>query len=325
MKRRFFSMLWILAILALVLGLAACNKPATDAPTGDPAGTPTDAPTGDPTGIPTDAPTGDPTGAPTDAPTGDPAGTQTDAPTGDPTSTPTNTPTNKPTDPAPDDEVIIEELLTGGDFWAENGRNGAKITVCATFSEGADAIFDRLELYKGDVLVLVDDTFEGFGEYPDLNTKTQYTVKLYYSSEEKGYSGKVKEFALTTPAYDLPEVDGYSSERNVVVGNHAIFHFAVEKYTDLVYYDIIVRGYDQNDAYFAPFILEMLDDPGLLGKLEQGADKEHSHPGSALWEAQDAMDRYLAYLQAWEHKERAGYPEETWREIAATQAQYTMN
>ena len=218
--------------------------------------------------------------------------------------------------------VTVEEFLLGAELVAENGKNGAKITVCATISYDANAFFDRVELYDGETLVLTDDEFEGFDEYDNLNSKTEYLVKMYYSSDEHGYTDRVKEIRVTTPAYELPDVDGYGSDKNVVVGKHAIYNFNIEKYVDLKYYDVIVRGYVQNDAYFAPFIVEMLENPNLLAELEQRANDRYVSADGYVWEAQYYMDEYLAYLQAWEHKEYAGYADSKWREIASSNRQY---
>ena len=65
---------------------------------------------------------------------------------------------------------------------------------------------------------------------------TEYTIKIYYSSEAHGYEGQVVEMTVTTPKYELPEIDAYGSDNSVVVGNHALFGFEVERYTDLKYY-----------------------------------------------------------------------------------------
>ena len=219
-------------------------------------------------------------------------------------------------------EVIVFEDMLRGELAAEDGKNGAKITVCAYIENDMSAYFERLEVYDGEKLVLTDNEYSGFAEYYGLNSKTEYTVKLYYASEDQGYTGCVKEVSVTTPAYTLPEIDVYDSENNVVVGKHALFSFNIEKYTDLKYYDVIVRGFTQNDAYFAPFIVEMLDDPTLLNRLQTESDKHYMRPGGYIWEAQHYMDVYLDYLQAWEHKERMGYSDNRWREIAASQNQY---
>ena len=219
-------------------------------------------------------------------------------------------------------EVVVFEDILGGELAARDGRNGAKITVCAYIENDMSAYFERLEVYDGKTLVLTDNEYAGFAEYYDLNSKTEYTVKLYYASEEQGYTGRVKELQVTTPAYTLPEIDVYDSENNVVVGKHALFSFNIEKYTDLKYYDVIVRGFTQNDAYFAPFIVEMLDDPALLNRLQNESDKHYMRPGGYIWEAQHYMGIYTDYLQAWEHKEHSGYSDDRWREIAASQDQY---
>ena len=220
-----------------------------------------------------------------------------------------------------DTNVTVDIFWLEGELYTENGRNGAKITVGANISD-ISAHFERLEIYNGQTMVLTDNEFEGFSEYCDLNSKTEYTVKMYYSSEQNNYSGRVTEAKVTTPAYDLPDVDAYSSEKNVAVGKHAIFNFTIEKYVDLKYYDITVRGYEHNDAYFAPFIVEMLDDPGLLDALREQSDKHYMRPGGYVWEAGHYMDIYLDYLLAWEHKERNGYADDRWREIASSEKQY---
>ena len=231
----------------------------------------------------------------------------------------TNNDTNDETKEA---VVIVDEELLRGELAAKNGKNGAKITVFAYIDHDTSAYFERLEVYDGQTLILTDNQYEGFAEYYDLNSKTEYTVKLYYASEEQGYTGRVKEVNVTTPAYTLPEIDVYDSENNVVVGKHALFSFNIEKYTDLKYYDVIVRGFTQNDAYFAPFIVEMLDDPTLLDRLQNESDKHYMRPGGYIWEAQHYMGIYTDYMQAWEHKERTGYLDDRWREIAASQDQY---
>ena len=222
----------------------------------------------------------------------------------------------------PDAVVIVDEYFLGGELVAQNGKNGAKITVLAYIENDVSAYFERLEIYNGQTLVLTDNEFEGFSEYYDLNSKTEYTIKLYYASEDHGYTGRVKEVSVTTPAYKLPEIDVYDSENNVVVGKHALFSFNIEKYTDLKYYDVIVRGFTQDDAYFAPFIVEMLDDPTLLDRLQNESDKHYMRPGGYIWEAQHYMNVYTDYWQAWEHKERMGYSDDRWREIAASEKQY---
>ena len=222
----------------------------------------------------------------------------------------------------PDAVIIVDEYFLRGELVAENGKNGAKITVLAYIENDVSAYFERLEIYNGQTLVLTDNEFEGFSEYYDLNSKTEYTIKLYYASEDHGYTGRVKEVSVTTPAYKLPEIDVYDSENNVVVGKHALFSFNIEKYTDLKYYDVIVRGFTQDDAYFAPFIVEMLDDPTLLDRLQNESDKHYMRPGGYIWEAQHYMNVYTDYWQAWEHKERMGYSDDRWREIAASEKQY---
>ena len=249
--------------------------------------------------------------------------TTTDDTTNDDTTNDTTDDTNnEPNDDAKEAVVIVDEELLRGELAAENGKNGAKITILAYIDNDTSAYFERLEVYDGQTLVLTDNEYEGFAEYYDLNSKTEYTVKLYYASEDQGYTGRVKEVSVTTPAYTLPEIDVYDSESNVVVGKHALFSFNIEKYTDLKYYDVIVRGFTQNDAYFAPFIVEMLDDPTLLDRLQNDSDKHYMRPGGYIWEARYYMDIYLDYLQAWEHKERMGYSDNRWREIAASQDQY---
>ena len=239
--------------------------------------------------------------------------------TADDTNNDTNDDTNNETKEA---VVIVDEELLCGELAAQNGKNGAKITVLAYIDNDTSAYFERLEVYDGQTLVLTDNEYEGFAEYYDLNSKTEYIVKLYYASEDHGYTGRVKEVNVTTPAYTLPEIDVYDSENNVVVGKHALFSFNIEKYTDLKYYDVIVRGFTQNDAYFAPFIVEMLDDPTLLDRLQSDSDKHYMRPGGYIWEAQHYMDIYTDYMQAWEHKERTGYSDDRWREIATSQDQY---
>ena len=248
--------------------------------------------------------------------------TTDDTTTDDTTNDTTDDTNNEPNDDAKEAVVIVDEELLRGELAAENGKNGAKITVFAYIDHDTSAYFERLEVYDGQTLVLTDNEYEGFAEYYDLNSKTEYTVKLYYASEDHGYTGRVKEVSVTTPAYTLPEIDVYDSESNVVVGKHALFSFNIEKYTDLKYYDVIVRGFTQNDAYFAPFIVEMLDDPTLLDRLQSNSDKHYMRPGGYIWEARYYMDIYLDYLQAWEHKERMGYSDNRWREIAASQDQY---
>ena len=245
-----------------------------------------------------------------------------DTTTDDTTNDTTDDTNNEPNDDAKEAVVIVDEELLRGELAAENGKNGAKITILAYIDNDTSAYFERLEVYDGQTLVLTDNEYEGFAEYYDLNSKTEYTIKLYYASEDQGYTGRVKEVNVTTPAYTLPEIDVYDSENNVVVGKHALFSFNIEKYTDLKYYDVIVRGFTQNDAYFAPFIVEMLDDPTLLDRLQSNSDKHYMRPGGYIWEAQYYMDIYLDYLQAWEHKERMGYSDNRWREIAASQNQY---
>jgi len=239
--------------------------------------------------------------------------------TTDDTNNDTNDDTNNETKEA---VVIVDEELLRGELAAQNGKNGAKITVLAYIDNDTSAYFERLEIYDGQTLVLTDDEFEGFSEYYDLNSKTEYVIKLYYASEDHGYTGRVKEVSVTTPAYELPEVDAYGSDNNVVVGKHAIFGFKIEKYTDLKYYDVIVRGFTQNDAYFAPYIVEMLDDPTLLNRLQNDSDKHYMRPGGYVWEAQHYTGIYHNYLQAWEHKERMGYSDDRWREIASSENQY---
>ena len=253
--------------------------------------------------------------------------TTTDDTTTDDTPNDTNDDINDDTNNDTNDEtkeavVIVDEELLRGELAAENGKNGAKITVFAYIDRDTSAYFERLEVYDGQTLVLTDNEYEGFAEYYDLNSKTEYTVKLYYASEDHGYTGRVKEVNVTTPAYTLPEIDVYDSENNVVVGKHALFSFNIEKYTDLKYYDVIVRGFTQNDAYFAPFIVEMLDDPTLLDRLQSDSDKHYMRSGGYIWEAQHYMDIYTDYMQAWEHKERTGYSDDRWREIATSQDQY---
>ena len=203
--------------------------------------------------------------------------------------------------------VRIEEDLIWCELSADGGRNAAKITLFADISYDSGAYFERVEVYKGAALVLSDDDFEGVGDYTNLDTKTDYTFRIYYSSDEHGYSERFKEINITTPHYELPEVNAYGSDKNIVVGNHALFGFSVERYTDIKYYDVIVQGYEQNDAYFAPFIIEMLDDPELLGRLSAEADRSYMKPGGYRWEAEYYMSRYLEYLSAWEHKEHTGY------------------
>ncbi|MBE6554313.1 MAG: hypothetical protein E7666_08240, partial [Ruminococcaceae bacterium] len=231
----------------------------------------------------------------------------------------TNNDTNNETKEA---VVIVDEELLRGELAAQNGKNGAKITVLAYIDNDTSAYFERLEVYDGQTLVLTDNEYEGFAEYYDLNSKTEYTVKIYYASEDHGYTGRVKEVSVTTPAYELPDVDAYESDNNVVVGKHAILGFKIEKYTDLKYYDVIVRGFTQNDAYFAPFIVEMLDDPTLLNRLQNDSDKHYMRPGGYVWEAQHYIGIYHNYLQAWEHKEHMGYSDDRWIEIASSEAQY---
>ncbi|MBE7078858.1 MAG: hypothetical protein E7380_03225 [Clostridiales bacterium] len=217
--------------------------------------------------------------------------------------------------------VTVEEFLLGGELFTDEGRNAAKITLAANLSYDAKACFDRVEIYDGETLVLTDNEFEGYTDYTTLNSKTEYTLKIYYSSAENGYTGRVKEISVTTPEYALPELETYDLEK-IVVGNHAIFGFKVEKYTDLKYYDIIVRGYAQKDEYFAPFIVEMMDDSTLLERLQQQADRNYMKPNGYVWEARYYMDLYLTYLQAWEHKEYMGYEDSQWREIAESSSQY---
>ena len=219
-------------------------------------------------------------------------------------------------------EVIVFEDMLRGELAAEDGKNGAKITVCACIENDMSAYFERLEVYDGEKLVLTDNEYSGFAEYYGLNSKTEYTVKLYYASENQGYTGKVKEISVSTPAYTLPDINAYDSDNNVVVGKHAIFSFKIEKFTDLKYYDVTVRGFAHNDAYYAPFIVEMLDDPTLLNRLQTESDKHYMRPGGYIWEAQHYMDVYLDYWYAWEHKERTGYSDDEWREIAASSNQY---
>lgn len=219
-------------------------------------------------------------------------------------------------------EVVVEEDFWGGELYAEDGKNSAKITLVAYIENDMSAYFDGVEIYDGQTLVLTDDEYEGFSEYFDLHSNTQYTVKIYYSSRDHGYTKRVKEVNITTPAYELPDIDAYGSDNNVVVGKHAIMGFKIEKYIDLQYYDVIVRGYEQNDAYFAGFIVEMLDDPTLLARLEQQSGKENMRPGGYIWEAQHNMDVYMNYWMAWDHKERMDYTDDRWREIAASEEQY---
>ena len=219
-------------------------------------------------------------------------------------------------------EVIVFEDMLRGELAAEDGKNGAKITVCAYIENDMSAYFERLEVYDGEKLVLTDNEYSGFAEYYGLNSKTEYTVKLYYASENQGYTGKVKEISVSTPAYTLPDINAYDSDNNVVVGKHAIFSFKIEKFTDLKYYDVTVRGFAHNDAYYAPFIVEMLDDPTLLNRLQTESDKHYMRPGGYIWEAQHYMDVYMDYWYAWEHKERMGYSDNRWREIAASSNQY---
>ncbi len=255
----------------------------------------------------------------TDDDTTDDTNNDTNDETNDETNGDTNDDTNDDTNEA---VVIVDEELLRGELAAQNGKNGAKITVLAHIDNDISAYFERLEVYDGQTLVLTDTEYEGFAEYYDLNSKTEYTVKIYYASEDHDYTGRVKEVSVTTPAYELPEVDAYGSDNNVVVGKHAIFGFKIEKYTDLKYYDVVVRGFTQNDAYFAPFIVEMLDDPTLLNRLQNDSDKHYMRPGGYVWEAQHYTGIYHNYLQAWEHKERTGYSDDRWREIASSEDQY---
>ncbi len=221
-----------------------------------------------------------------------------------------------------DEVVTVDEFLLGGELVSADGKNGAKITFFAFTAYDAKAEFDRVEIYNGSTLVLTDSEFDGAGEYYGLNSKTEYTVKLYYSSETNGYTGRVKEITVTTPAYTLPDVNGYGSDKNVTVGKHAIYGFEVEKYTELKHYDIIVRGYVQDDAYFAPLIVEMLDDPGLLNRLEQQAYENYARPGGYIWEAAYYQDLFTLYWMAWDHKECSDYSDGEWREIAETSERY---
>ena len=219
-------------------------------------------------------------------------------------------------------EVIVDEYFLEGELVSENGKNSAKITVLSYFENDASAYFESLEIYNGETLVLKDDEYEGYAEYYELNSNTEYSIKIYYSSENHGYRNRIKEVKTKTPAYSLPNIEAYSSDKNIVVGRHSIFSFSIEKYTDLKYYDVIVRGYKQNDAYFAPFIVDMINDPTLLDKLQAESDKHYMRPGGYIWEAEHYINMYYNYLQALEHKERMGYSDDKWREIASLEKQY---
>ena len=249
--------------------------------------------------------------------------TTTDDTTTDDSTDDTNNDTSDDTNDDDDEAVVIvDEEWLNGELAAENGKNGAKITVIAYIEGDLSAYFERLEVYDGETLTLTDNEYQGFAEYYGLNSKTEYTVKIYYASEDQGYTDRVKEVKVTTPEYKLPNINAYGSDNNVVVGKHALFGFKLEKYTDLKYYNVIVRGFTQNDAYFAPFIVAMLDDPSLLSRLQTQADKHYMRPGGYVWEAQHYMNVYTDYLQAWEHKERMCYSDDRWREIASSEAQY---
>ena len=62
-------------------------------------------------------------------------------------------------------EVVVFEDMLRGELAAEDGKNGAKITVCAYIENDMSAYFERLEVYDGEKLVLTDIEYSGFAEY----------------------------------------------------------------------------------------------------------------------------------------------------------------
>ncbi|MBO5357141.1 MAG: hypothetical protein J6A95_05165 [Clostridia bacterium] len=194
---------------------------------------------------------------------------------------------------------VEADYYAHGDFteWGgEEADSGLSIRV-DLYLTSPSATYDRVEIYKGDELVLTDTNFNYYKTYEDFLAETTYKVVIYYSDNE--YSEHYVEEYVTTGKMEEPEMK--LKEVNSFVNSVAILFDSIENgfLRNAIAKNISIRIFDTEyeEVMYENYILDLCDDPTLYDTLKA--------------EYEDAINRgdwgyaNILYHEKWYFYERA--------------------
>lgn len=153
----------------------------------------------------------------------------------------------------------------------EEADSGLSIRV-SLYLSSPTATYDKLELYKGDELILTDENFNYSKKIDDLLAETTYKVRIYYSDNE--YTEHYVEEYVTTGKLEMPKMELH--EINPFVKSVGFVFECPEKGFLRIanYKNLRVRISQSNydEVRHQDFILELCDDPTILPTLQKEYD-----------------------------------------------------
>lgn len=182
------------------------------------------------------------------------------------------------------------------EFGGEEADSGLSISV-DLYLKSPSATYDRVEIYKGEELVLTDTSFNYYKTYEDFLAETTYKVVIYYSDNE--YTEHYVEEYVTTgkmeaPKMELQEVNSFVKSAAFVFEYPGIGFLRVANYKNL---RVRITQSNYEEVEYQDYILDLCDDPTLYETLKK--------------EYEDAIDRgdwgyaNVFYHEKWYFYERA--------------------
>lgn len=202
-------------------------------------------------------------------------------------------------------ESAIDEFKVEAGYYAnadytewggEEADSGLSISV-DLFLKSPSATYDRVEIYKGEELVLSDTNFNYYKTYEDFLAQTTYKVVVYYSDNE--YTEHYVEEYVTTgkmeaPKMELQEVNSFVKSVAFVFEYPGSGFLRVANYKNL---RVRITQSNYEEVEYQDYILDLCDDPTLYDTLKK--------------EYEDAIDRgdwgyaNVFYHEKWYFYERA--------------------
>ena len=158
------------------------------------------------------------------------------------------------------------------EFGGEEADSGLSISV-DFYLTSQTARYDRLEIYKGNELILTDESFAYYKTYDDFLAQTTYLVRIYYSDNE--YTEHYVEEYVTTGRMEVPKMD---LQGKYAFLNSALFTFDYiqngflrQAITKNVRVQIYKSGIWQLE--YMDWILKLCDDPELYERTQAAFDE----------------------------------------------------